>query len=170
MEIQQIVDREAIREILFRYCRGVDRKDRAKLEQVYWPDAIDDHVHVTLSGPAYVDHVLRATGEMRTAHHLTNILIEFDTTSSARCETYFLGLHEMPGDDGAIEFVLISGRYLDRFEKRGEEWRIGHRALVFDMQQTHPVGLWDGWLAKIARRGAPFPNDPLYSLIPGPGA
>ena len=36
-------DREAIRDCLYRYSRGVDRCDEDMLRSVYWEDAIDDH-------------------------------------------------------------------------------------------------------------------------------
>ena len=38
--MQELVDREAIRECLYRYCRGIDRLDEAALRSSYWPDAI----------------------------------------------------------------------------------------------------------------------------------
>lgn len=168
LALGRLLDREAICDLLLRYCRGVDRRDPAMLERIYWPDAVDDHVHVRLSGPDYVAHVLRATADMRTAHHLTNILITFDDPDVARSEAYFLGLHEMPGEgaeSGSLMFVMLSGRYLDRMERRNGEWRIAYRTLVFDMQQTLPAGAWtDGWLARIARRGQAWPDDPLYAL------
>jgi hypothetical protein len=165
-ELQALLDRQAIVNVLLRYCRGVDRKDRAALETVYWPEAHDDHVHSRLSGPDYVNHVLAATAEMRTAHHLGNILVEFDGPTAARSEAYFLALHEMPGEDGALEFLQLSGRYLDHFEKRGATWRIRDRTLVFDFRQTHPAQAFDTpWLARIDRRGAAFPDDPLYTAL-----
>jgi hypothetical protein len=164
--VQKLLDRQAIVEVLHHYCRGVDRKDRGALERVYWPEAVDDHVHVRLSGPDYVEHVLRATATMRTAHHLGNILVEFDGPTQARCESYFLGLHEMPGEGGETIFLQHAGRYLDRFEKRGEAWRILARTLVFDFQQTHRAGAFDTpWLMRSNRRGGAFPDDPLYSAF-----
>jgi hypothetical protein len=164
--LQRLLDRQAIVDVLLYYCRGVDRGHRAALERVYWPDAFDDHVHVKLSGPDYVEHVLQATAEMRTAHHLGNILVEFDDDTRARCESYFLGLHEMAGGDGAPIFLELSGRYLDRFEKRGEKWRIRERTLVYDFQQTHPAQGFDTpWLTRINRRGSGFPDDPLYQAL-----
>jgi hypothetical protein len=164
--LQSLLDRQAIADVLHYYCRGVDRHDRAALDRVYWPDAFDDHIHVKLPGPAYVEHVLRSTARMRTAHLITNILIEFDNPSSARCESYFIGEHEMVEEGGDLVFLLLSGRYIDRFEKRGPDWRILERTLVFDFQQTLPAGGWDGpFVSRINRRGAHFPDDPLYTAL-----
>ena len=48
-KIAELVDREAIRDCIYRYCRGVDRADEAALRSAYWPDAIDQHG--SYSGP-----------------------------------------------------------------------------------------------------------------------
>ena len=41
--IVELMDREAIRDCLYLYCRGIDRADEATLRSAYWPDAIDNH-------------------------------------------------------------------------------------------------------------------------------
>lgn len=41
--ISELLDREAIRDCLYRYCRGIDRGDEAALRSTYWPDAHDNH-------------------------------------------------------------------------------------------------------------------------------
>ena len=42
-DLQALLDREAIRDCLNRYCRGIDRADEELLRGVYWPDARDSH-------------------------------------------------------------------------------------------------------------------------------
>ena len=42
-KITELLDREAIRDCIYRYCRGVDRADEASLRGAYWPDATDQH-------------------------------------------------------------------------------------------------------------------------------
>jgi hypothetical protein len=43
-ELQALLDRQAIHDVLMRYSRGLDRHERKVLESVYWPDAVDDHI------------------------------------------------------------------------------------------------------------------------------
>ena len=38
IELQDLVAREAIRDCLYRYCRGIDRADAEMLRSAYWPD------------------------------------------------------------------------------------------------------------------------------------
>ena len=42
--LSELADREAIKECLYRYCRGIDRRDPDILRTAYWPDAIDTHL------------------------------------------------------------------------------------------------------------------------------
>ena len=42
-KLTELLDREAIRACIYRYCRGVDRADEATLRGTYWPDATDQH-------------------------------------------------------------------------------------------------------------------------------
>ncbi|BEP46256.1 hypothetical protein GmRootV15_68450 (plasmid) [Variovorax sp. V15] len=41
--LEALLDREAIRDCLYRYCRGIDRCDEAALRSAYWEDATDCH-------------------------------------------------------------------------------------------------------------------------------
>jgi hypothetical protein len=43
----ELADREAIRECLYRYCRGVDRLDADMIRSAYWPDCVDNHLEFT---------------------------------------------------------------------------------------------------------------------------
>jgi hypothetical protein len=45
-----LLDKEAIRDCLMRYCHGIDRCDEDLVRRVYWPGATDDHG--MFSGPA----------------------------------------------------------------------------------------------------------------------
>ena len=39
-ELQQLLDKTAIREATMRYCRGVDRFDADRISSAYHPDAL----------------------------------------------------------------------------------------------------------------------------------
>ncbi len=41
--LQELLDKQAIHEVLLRYCRGVDRRDEEVLRSVYHADAIHEH-------------------------------------------------------------------------------------------------------------------------------
>ena len=134
--LQQLLDKQAIREVVMRYCRGVDRGDADLLASAYWPDATDDHPgdqHFTgeTIGPEMVASMLR--NMQSTNHQITTQTIEVDGDTAAG-ESYSLGNHVM-GDGRRLRTLV---RYLDRFEKRDDQWRILHRLCLNDAVEVRP--------------------------------
>lgn len=138
--------RLAIEDTLKRFSRAVDRKDWAAARETYHDGAIDEHGF--FNGPAgeliaIVDRM--HTHQDHSMHFLSNILIEFAARDRAFVETYVLVFQRFtaaadgvkPGTAGTRRFG--TARYLDRFEKRGGEWRVAHRVLVFGDLQDEPL-------------------------------
>ncbi|CAN5423886.1 hypothetical protein BH09ACT10_BH09ACT10_10150 [soil metagenome] len=130
--VQELLDREAIRDCLFRYCRGIDRCDPDVLRSAYWPGAIDDHG--MWKGPIedfipFVIPVLLQRGQ--TSHRITNAIIRIDG-ATAVVESYFDAYERVLRKDGTANDITATGRYLDNFEKRDGEWRIGARKVILD--------------------------------------
>lgn len=136
--LTELADREAIRDCLMRYSRGVDRCDLDLLRGVYWPDALDSHAvpgKPPLNAYYFVERIMPILGEMRaTMHHIANVLIRLDGPKAA-VESYFWAVHQEVRE-GEMQDVHAAGRYLDRFELReagnGAEWRIAHRHVLID--------------------------------------
>ncbi len=132
-------DREAIRHCLARYCRGVDRLDEALLQSVYWDGAVDDHVSFVGTGQEFVPYVIEVLGRMdQTQHMIGNILIDMDGADEADVETYFQAFHRLPHAGAPATDLMVGGRYVDRFQKRGDEWRIASRVVIIDWFREYP--------------------------------
>ncbi len=131
MSIEEISAHLEIRQVLNRYCHGVDRGDRQLIKSVYHPDAIDDHGPWCGLGTDFADaivHILDGSHGVG-QHNITNVLIELNG-DVAQVESYFIGFHPDKAPDGRI--TPITGRYLDRFERRNGAWKIAHRKVVLD--------------------------------------
>jgi hypothetical protein len=170
-KLRALLERDAISDVLKLYCRALDRRDRALMELVYWPDAIDDHATFRGTAEDFIDYAFGHTAGMVTSHMITNILIELRQERIAFSECYFSAYHNFPTPDGRTDRV-VGGRYLDHFEKRAEEWRIIGRVVCIDWYTEHPAtSVWDsGRYANLPARGAAKPDDPLYkvsALAPG---
>lgn len=163
--VQELLDKQAITEALMLYCRGVDRMDRASFEAAYWPDATDDHVKYVGGVQGVIDYTFAAVSRMRAQHMMGNIFIEMRGPTRAVCESYVRAYHEVDANFGKQE-MDIGARYLDIFEKRGEEWRILHRKVVIDFYRTgSATSDWiNGRYVAGRSRGEKLPDDPLYSF------
>lgn len=130
--VQGLLDREAIRDCLYRYCRGIDRADECLLRASYWPDAKDSHGPYQGSASGFIDWaVARLASAGRGVHFIGNILIELHADVAA-VETYFQALQETTDASGMVQQLRLWGRYADRFEKRGGEWRVAARIVIYD--------------------------------------
>ncbi len=167
-KLEHLLDREAIRECMVRYCRGIDRQDEAALRSAYWPDATDRHGPYQGSASGFIDWALEklATQGERSVHNITNMSITLRGTQAA-VETYFMALQRDRDANGTAREVFLAGRYVDRFEKRGDEWRIAARTVVYDWMR--PLGTPEGTEAeRFGPRqpvGALFGKDPVYALL-----
>ncbi len=167
-ELQMLLDKQAITEQLLRYCRAVDRKDIKLLESVYWPGATDDHVRYCGDVSGFIEFFRTAHSDLRiTQHVLANILIEFESETRARCESYIHAYHEAPPKSGKREEFIVGGRFIDLFEKRGREWRIAYRKLCVDYCSSENLSdaTAFGRYKDLEMAGGRFPDDPLYRVF-----
>lgn len=163
-DIRWIADRLAIADVMARYTRGIDRCDLAALQSVWWPGATADYGDGVVDALAWSETTVAALAALtRTQHFIGNLLVDIDG-DSATAECYCRAYHEAAGPDGPTEFE-VAGRYLDQLERRDGEWRIAHRRYVMDWNRNGPsTAQWDdGLYARLTRRGARFPADPLYT-------
>jgi hypothetical protein len=158
--LRQLLDREAIRAVYYRYARGLDRGDEALIGSAYHPDAVEDHHGETYEGATVgailAKHVL--DGMNRTHTHITNVTIALDG-DKAGCEAYYIGLHMLKSD----KRMMSSGRSLDRLEKRDGEWRFVYRNILPDMvrvMQGDEIAVGE----PVSRRDL---SDPSYEILFG---
>ncbi|HXA34176.1 MAG TPA: nuclear transport factor 2 family protein [Acidimicrobiales bacterium] len=157
--LQRLLDKDAIWECVLRYTRGLDRLDIDLFRSAYWEDALTCHGSVNGSVDEFLDWWLPMQEGRETGQHVvTNHWVEFDGDEGADAETYFLASIKNLGDN-SVE--LLSGRYVDRFEKRAGEWRIKTRVLIFDWQATADASRMHDRLA-LNHKGSRSKNDPSY--------
>jgi SnoaL-like domain len=142
--VRELRDRQEIFDCLMRYCRGIDRLDRAELLSAYHADALDDHGAYVGPVEGFWDFVfkLHSTQQHRTQHHITNHRCEIDG-DTAHSESYYIfrSLNKEPP-----LHTTASGRYLDRFERRDGRWAIAARICLVEISNDFwaPTGLEAG--------------------------
>ncbi len=136
--VQELLDKQAITEVIYRYCRAMDRLDLELFLSVYHPEARDDHGARKGTGHEFAAGAVVGLGliDQRTQHHITNILIEIDG-DIAWAESYLIAYHRFLEDPQSL--LEFGARYVDRMERRSGEWRIAHRTIVYDWSRVSPV-------------------------------
>jgi hypothetical protein len=140
LSLDDLLARQEIADVLHRYARGIDRLDWDLVRDCYHPDAYDDHGGIAgtvddfiAGGRAYLQRYAA------TMHFLGNMLIEVDG-DRARAETYAVAYHRVEDPDGGEGKDDIFGiRYVDRFERRYDRWRIAHRVVANEWRRVEPV-------------------------------
>ena len=139
--LQSLLDRDAIRDVLSRYCRGLDRMDRPLADTVWHPEGTALYEGIFEgTGAGFLDWVWEAHANMdRHSHQITNVLVELDG-DRATSEAYVtVVLWTRPDADRKQLELVGRGRYLDRWERRAGKWGIVHRLHLLDMSSVFPL-------------------------------
>ncbi|UGQ11004.1 nuclear transport factor 2 family protein [Yinghuangia sp. ASG 101] len=138
-DVQYLMDRTAILDCVAQHARGHDRHDIDLLTATYHEDGIDEHGFAVNPGPEYAswaNEIHSAAARLHT-HNITTHSCEIDG-DTAHAESYVLvGLL---GPDGKTA-QLMSGRYLDRLERRDGVWRIAVRRSTVELALTADASL-----------------------------
>ena len=165
--LDELIAKEAIRDVILRFARGLDRLDWESVRNCYWDDAYDDHGPFKGTPDEFVawGRKFLPSWTESTSHLILNCLIELDG-SVAHVETYSIGCHRAVDAGGTPYDLFTQIRYIDRFERRIGEWRIASRVLAWDWTRNDPIGGgWDDGDGdyRWAKRND---SDPLYQLTP----
>jgi hypothetical protein len=129
--VQEVVDRAAIRHCLERLARGEDRRDAELIRASWWPDASYDYGVQGGSFDEYLAWVVPGADAIKNTQHLLGqTYMELDG-DKARAETQVISYHRVDMGAGDQD-TCIGGRYLDSLQKRGDEWRIAERVMLYD--------------------------------------
>lgn len=140
IDLDTLVARAEITDVLTRYVHGVDRNDWDLVRRCYHPDATDDHGMYDGGVDGLIVFLVDLAATLAsTSHQLGPPHIEVDH-DTARAETYCLGWYERAGSDGGRWSIAQGLRYLDHFERRADNWAIVNRIVVLDWERLFAPG------------------------------
>jgi hypothetical protein len=148
--VAELAAKQAITEVLHRYCRGLDRMDREMAESVWHPDGTADYGPIFQgTGTGFLDWVWPThEGFARHSHMVSNIIVEVDVAAgTAVSESYVSVWLRTRPSDGTVTDLFGRGRYVDRWSTRDGVWAIDHRHYVDDLQraeQSPATSMTDG--------------------------
>ncbi len=132
-QVQELLDRQAIADVLQRYSRTLDWLDDAGQAGCFWPDGHIDYGFFAGSAADFVPVVMAIErSSQRRWHFLSVPAIRFHSADRASTECYGMATGIRQQEDGSWSGGLYGGRYLDEFERRGQEWRIARRQYIMD--------------------------------------
>jgi len=133
--LQELLDKQDISECLTRFSRGMDRFDRDIYLSAFHSDAVIAAGPFVGGAAECYDWAvpMHEAGQEATQHSLLNITIDLDG-DTAHTETYYLFV----GRNRDETIWQAGGRYIDRLERRGGEWRIALRTNVIEWSAISP--------------------------------
>jgi hypothetical protein len=161
LAIAHLVAKQQITEVIYRYCRGLDRMDRAMALSVWHTDAYLDY-GTTFQGNRsdFIDRTWAIHETMLAhSHQVSNILIAVDG-DRATSESYFTAALRSLGELGSVVQFTVRGRYLDEWSRRDGRWAIDRRVVVHDFSDRATVT--NAGVPSAARRDE---NDPSYQFF-----
>jgi len=163
--IRALADKQAIYDQMCRYIQAVDRCDLALLKSTFHHDGtvifgiFDGNAHefCEFDIPFIKDNLIWAY------HRIANVVIEFESPTIARAESYMLGNAAAALPDGNKINCPDNMRYRDVWEKRDGVWRMQRRDLVMDWNAAWAyAGREDGEFSQYRVRGSRTRQDPVY--------
>ncbi|WP_448586812.1 nuclear transport factor 2 family protein [Thermaurantiacus sp.] len=137
--LQELLDRQAIEDVIARYARTLDWLDEEGQASCYWPDATIDYGFFQGTAADFVPRVMAIErASSRRWHLLTGLIVRFTSPTRAEAECYGIAAGLRREGEGPHRGNLYGGRYLDSFEKRGHEWRISARTYILDWTMPIP--------------------------------
>ena len=171
--LAELLAKQEITELLYRYCRGVDRLDMELVRSCYHPDATDSHGTFEGTVDEYLvwsERLLRRyTGSV---HMVLNVLVEIepepvasadgDKVQWARSEAHGIARHWTEG--GPPELNLSVGfRFIDDLSRRnGGPWLISRRVATTEWVREEQFRPFDERFL----RGSRDRSDPLFAPRP----
>lgn len=161
--LQEIADRLAITDLIYRYCRSVDRLDIPLGHSIWHEDSYADYgVDVYQgNGRGAIDHICaQHRHTLLHSHQVTNIILEL-AGDRAASESYVMAALRIKRGEQMMQ-MSVWGRYVDQWSRRDGRWGLDNRLSIRDFDEARPVQPM--YEHDIGRRDR---SDPSYLVLQG---
>lgn len=138
--LRTLLVKQRLHELEMAYCRGVDRRDAALLQSIFFDDALEEHGDMYRgSAIEFVQWAIRdfLPRFENTAHYVLNEWYRVQG-DRAEGETHRISYHRLREGEALTETVAAC-RTFNRYECRDGLWKIAHRAVVRDWITRRPA-------------------------------
>jgi ketosteroid isomerase-like protein len=130
LALQQLLDERSIVDVCIRYATAIDDRDWERLRSCFLPDAVGIyHADRRLEGAeAIIETIRTAVTPLSRTQHLVGTFVVGLHGDEASSSCYLHAQHVREGVPGG-DMHVIAGRYVDRFARTPDGWRIRERRL-----------------------------------------
>lgn len=162
-EAQAVADRLAITDLIYRYCRSVDRLDVPLGHSIWHEDGHADYGKDVYqgNGRGVIDYICaQHLHTLYHTHQVGNVLLEVNG-DRAGSETYVTANLRVQRDEQLLQ-MSVWGRYIDSWSRRDGRWGLDKRIAIRDFDEVREVkALHEN---DVGRRDR---SDPSYAVLKG---
>ncbi len=159
--LQEIGDRQDITDLIYRYCRSVDRLDIPLGHSIWHDDAIADYGELVYQGHGrgVIDFICAQHRNLLFhSHQMSNIIIELDGDRGGS-ESYVTANLRLQRGDKLLQMSIWS-RYIDSWSRRNGRWGLDKRITIRDFDEIREVtAMYDH------KVGCRDHSDPSYAVL-----
>jgi hypothetical protein len=138
--LQELADRQAITDLIYRYCRSVDRLDIPLGHSIWHADGRADYGATIYQGDGrgVIDFI--CAQHLHTLHHshqVSNILIDLDGDRAGSESYVTASLRVRRGEK--LMHMGVWGRYIDQWSRRNCRWGLDERICIRDFDEVREV-------------------------------
>jgi len=159
--MQTLIDRQAITDLIHRYCRSVDRLDIPLGHSIWHENGVADYGAAVYQGPGkgLIDYICaQHRNTLHHSHQVSNILIHLDGDRAGSESYVSASLRVLSGKQ--VRQISVWGRYIDSWSRREGRWGLDKRISIRDFDEIRDV-------VEMVRHdaGKRDPTDPSYGVL-----
>jgi SnoaL-like domain len=134
--LRAVADRQEITDLIYRYCRSMDRLDIPLGHSIWHEDGIADYGASVYQGAGrgVIDYICeRHRHLLHHSHQVSNIIIELDGDRAAS-ESYVTASLRL-ARDGQLKHMTVWGRYIDQWSRRDGRWGLDKRLSIREFDE-----------------------------------
>ena len=138
--MQTLIDRQAITDLIHRYCRSVDRLDIPLGHSIWHEDGVADYGAAVYQGPGkgLIDYICaQHRNTLHHSHQVSNILIHLDGDRAGSESYVSASLRVLSGKQ--VRQISVWGRYIDSWSRREGRWGLDKRISIRDFDEIRDV-------------------------------
>jgi len=137
VELQDVADRQAITDLIYRYCRSVDRLDIPLGHSIWHQDGYAEYGAAVYqgNGRGVIDHICaQHRHTLHHSHQVANIIIDLDGDRAGSESYVTASLRVRQGEQ--LKHMMVWGRYIDQWSRRDGRWGLDKRISIRDFDEV----------------------------------